>query len=318
MIPLRWDDRPVGLRDPALVCAFTGWTDAGDSASSAVGVISRRLGAQRCATVDPELLYTMQSYRPHITVRDGVASDVDWPTVELRAAVVPTARRDLILVTGPEPAMRWQSLSETLIETAKSLGATFVVTLGGLLSDVPHTRPVPLTGIATDPDQIAPLGAMLPDYEGPTGLTGVVHFEAQKQGLQAVTLLAHVPHYVAGVPSPKATLALVEAVEALTQVPVPTARLRAASERYEQQVSEAVERDPERRELLERLEQMADLRDVIGDEESDEDLAEAAEAQIQLNLGELPPGDVIADEFLEFLREQDHEDDDADEDDPQA
>lgn len=315
MIPLRWDDRPVGLRDPALVCAFTGWTDAGDSASSAVGVISRRLGAQRCATVDPELLYTMQSYRPHITVRDGVASDVDWPTVELRAAVIPTARRDLILVTGPEPAMRWQSLSETLIETAKSLGATFVVTLGGLLSDVPHTRPVPITGIATDPDMIVPLGAMLPDYEGPTGLTGVVHFEAQKQGLQAVTLLAHVPHYVAGVPSPKATLALVEAVEALTEVPVPTARLRAASERYEQQVSEAVERDPERRELLERLEQMADLRDVIGDDDSEEDLAEAAEAQIQLNLGELPTGDVIADDFLEFLREQDHTAPDEDDED---
>ncbi|WP_084269683.1 PAC2 family protein [Patulibacter minatonensis] len=318
MIPLRWDDRPVGLRDPALVCAFTGWTDAGDSASSAVGVISRRLGAQRCATVDPELLYTMQSYRPHITIRDGIATDMDWPTVELRAAVVPTARRDLILVTGPEPAMRWQSLSETLIETAKSLGATFVVTLGGLLSDVPHTRPVPITGVATDPDSITALGAMLPDYEGPTGLTGVVHHEAQKQGLQAVTLLAHVPHYVAGVPSPKATLALVEAVEALTQVPVPTARLRAASERYEQQVSEAVERDPERRELLERLEQMADLRDVIGDDDSEEDLAEAAEAQIQLNLGELPTGDVIADDFLEFLREQDHtapdEDDDEDAD----
>lgn len=314
MIPLRWDDRPVGLRDPALVCAFTGWTDAGDSASSAVGVISRRLGAQRCATVDPELLYTMQSYRPHITVRDGVASDVEWPTVELRAAVVPTAGRDLILVTGPEPAMRWQSLSETLIETAKSLGATFVVTLGGLLSDVPHTRPVPITGIATDPDLIAPIGAMLPDYEGPTGLTGVVHFEAQRQGLQAATLLAHVPHYVAGVPSPKATLALVEAVETLTKVPVPTARLRAASERYEQQVSEAVERDPERRELLERLEQMADLREVIGDEESDEDLAEAAESQIQLNLGELPSGDVIADDFLEFLREQDHSEGDEDDD----
>lgn len=323
MIPLRWDDRPVGLRDPALVCAFTGWTDAGDSASSAVGVISRRLGAQRCATVDPELLYTMQSYRPHITVRDGVASDLDWPTVELRAAVVPTARRDLILVTGPEPAMRWQSLSETLIETARSLGATFVVTLGGLLSDVPHTRPVPITGIATDPEALTPLGAMLPDYEGPTGLTGVVHYEAQKQGLQAVTLLAHVPHYVAGVPSPKATLALVEAVEALTDVPVPTARLRAASERYEQQVSEAVERDPERRELLERLEQMADLRDVIGDDDSDEDLAEAAEAQIQLNLGELPTGDVIADDFLEFLREQDHgagdgADDEDDEDEPRG
>jgi len=318
MIPLRWDDRPVGLRDPALVCAFTGWTDAGDSASSAVGVISRRLGAQRCATVDPELLYTMQSYRPHITVRDGVASDLDWPTVEIRAAVVPTARRDLILVTGPEPAMRWQSLSETLIETAKSLGATYVVTLGGLLSDVPHTRPVPITGIATDPDLISSLGAMLPDYEGPTGLTGVVHFEAQNQGLQAVTLLAHVPHYVAGVPSPKATLALVEAVEALTEVPVPTARLRAASERYEQQVSEAVERDPERRELLERLEQMADLREVIGDDDSEEDLAEAAEAQIQLNLGELPTGDVIADDFLEFLREQDHTDSDEDDEAPQS
>lgn len=313
MIPLRWDDRPVGLRDPALVCAFTGWTDAGDAASSAVGVISRRLGAQRCATVDPELLYTMQSYRPHITVRDGVATEIDWPTVELRAAVVPTATRDLILVTGPEPALRWRSLSETLVETARSLGATFVVTLGALLSDVPHTRSVPVTGIATDPDLLEPIGAMLPDYEGPTGLTGVIHVEAQRQGLDAATLLAHVPHYVAGVPSPKATLALVEAVEQLTTVPVPTARLRAAAERYEQQVTEAVERDPERRELLERLEQMADLRDVIGDSESEEDLSGIAESQIRLDLGELPSGDVIADDFMEFLREHDEPEDEDDE-----
>lgn len=301
MIPLRWDDQPDGLRNPALVCAFTGWTDAGDAASSAVGVLARRLESQPFATVDPELLYTMQPYRPQITVSDGVASDLTWPTVELRVAVVPTATRDLLLVSGPEPTLRWKSLGETLIETAQNLGASLVITLGGLLSDVPHTRPVPITGIATDTTLIEPLGAMLPDYEGPTGLTGVLHHEAQKQGLDAVTLLAHVPHYVAGIPSPKATLALVEAVELLTAVPVPTARLRAASERYEQQVSEAITRDPERREMLERLEQMADLRDVVG--EDDDEIGELADAQIQLNLGELPTGDVIADDFLQFLRE---------------
>ncbi len=305
MIPLRWDDRPVGLRDPALVCAFTGWTDAGDAASSAVGVMARRLGAQRCATVDPELLYTMQSYRPHITIRDGIADDLEWPTVEIRTAVVPAAGRDLILVSGPEPAMRWRSLCETIVETARSLGATFVVTLGGLLSDVPHTRPVPLTGIATDLELLASIDAMLPDYEGPTGLTGVVHVEAQRQGLPAVSLLAHVPHYVAGVPSPKATLALVEAVEHLTSVPVPTKRLRDASERYEQQVTEAVDRDPERRELLQRLEQMADLREVIG---SDEDAEELQEDPPRLDLGELPSGDSIAHDFQRFLREQDPSD----------
>jgi proteasome assembly chaperone (PAC2) family protein len=306
MIPLRWDYRPVGLRDPALVCAFTGWTDAGDAASSAVGVMSRRLNAQRCATVDPELLYTMQSYRPHITIRDGIADDLEWPTVEVRTAVIPAASRDLILVSGPEPAMRWRSLSETIVETARSLGATFVVTLGGLLSDVPHTRPVPLTGIATDLELIAPVGAMLPDYEGPTGLTGVVHVEAARQGLPSVSLLAHVPHYVAGVPSPKATLALVEAVELLTTVPVPTKRLRDASERYEQQVTEAVDRDPERRELLQRLEQMADLREVIGDGE--DDVEELTDEQPRLDLGELPSGDSIAHDFQRFLREQDPSD----------
>lgn len=303
MIPLRWDEQPVGLRNPALVCAFTGWTDAGDAASSAVGVLARRLESSLFATVDPELLYTMQPYRPQITVNDGVATDLTWPTVELRVAVVPTATRDLLLVSGPEPTLRWKSLGETLIETAQNLGATLVITLGGLLSDVPHTRPVPITGIATDTALIEPLGAMLPDYEGPTGLTGVLHHEAQRQGLDAVTLLAHVPHYVAGIPSPKATLALVEAVETLTSVPVPTSRLRAASERYEQQVSEAITRDPERREMLERLEQMADLRDVVG--EDDDEIGELADAQIQLNLGELPTGDVIADDFLAFLREAD-------------
>ncbi len=302
MIPLRWDEQPVGLRNPAMVCAFTGWTDAGDSASSAVGVLARRLESDLFATVDPELLYAVQPYRPQITISDGVASDLTWPTVELRVAVIPTASRDLLLVSGPEPTMRWKSLSETLVETAQNLGATLMITLGGLLSDVPHTRPVPITGIATDTTLIESIGAMLPDYEGPTGLTGVIHYEAQRKGLDAVTLLAHVPHYVAGIPSPKATLALVEAVETLTAVPVPTTRLRAASERYEQQVSEAISRDPERREMLERLEQMADLRDVVGDDESDE-FGEIADAQIQLNLGELPTGDVIADDFLEFLRE---------------
>jgi proteasome assembly chaperone (PAC2) family protein len=317
MIPLRWDEQPAGLRNPALVCAFTGWTDAGDAASSAVGVLARRLESDLVATVDPELLYTMQPYRPQITISDGIATDLTWPTIELRMAVVPTATRDLLLVSGPEPTMRWQSLSETLIETAQSLGATLVITLGGLLSDVPHTRPVPITGIATNTELIAPIGAMLPDYEGPTGLTGVIHHQAQKQGLESVTLLAHVPHYVAGIPSPKATLALVEAVELLTAVPVPTSRLRAASERYEHQVSEAISRDPERREMLERLEQMADLRDVVGDDEGDE-ISEIADAQIQLNLGELPTGDVIADDFLEFLRaaeEQNGVDEDGEDDD---
>lgn len=315
MIPLRWDEQPAGLRNPALVCAFTGWTDAGDAASSAVGVLARRLESEPFATVDPELLYTMQPYRPQITVNDGVATDLTWPTIELRVAVVPTATRDLLLVSGPEPTLRWKSLGETLIDTAQNLGATLVITLGGLLSDVPHTRPVPITGIATDTTLIEPLGAMLPDYEGPTGLTGVLHHEAQSRGLDAVTLLAHVPHYVAGIPSPKATLALVEAVEMLTGVPVPTSRLRAASERYEQQVSEAITRDPERREMLERLEQMADLRDVVG--EDDDEIGELADAQIQLNLGELPTGDVIADDFLAFLREAEERSDvvegDADE-----
>lgn len=313
MIPLRWDEQPVGLRNPALVCAFTGWTDAGDAASSAIGVLARRLESRTLASVDPELLYTMQPYRPQITVADGLSTDLTWPTVDLRAAVVPTASRDLLLVSGPEPTMHWKSLSETLVEAAQNLGASLVVTLGALLSDVPHTRPVPITGIATDTSLLESLGAMLPDYEGPTGLTGVIHHDAQRRGMEAVTLLAHVPHYVAGIPSPKATLALIEAVEQLTAVPVPTARLRAASERYEQQVSEAIHRDPERREMLERLEQMADLRDVVGDDEGDE-INEIADAQIQLNLGELPTGDVIADDFLQFLREAEERSADDDED----
>lgn len=299
MAPLRWDSTPPVLRAPAVVCSFSGWNDAGDAASSAVGVIARRTAAERVGRFDAEALYDLQAQRPDIVVREGRSVSLSWPELEVRAARVGGAERDLLLVSGPEPAQRWASLTRTIVETARSLESPMLITVGGLLSDVPHTRPVPVTAIATAPELLDAIDVRATEYEGPTGITGVLHHVAQEAGLPAVSLWAQVPHYVAGVPSPKATLALVRAVEQLTGVTVPTPRLSQAALRYEEQVSEAVAADPDTARMLRRLEELADAR-AEGIEDEDEDTP-------PLDPKRLPSGDTLARDFQRFLREQDHD-----------
>src|SRR4030088_322891 len=171
MQPLQWEHRPDGLRAPALVCAFKGWNDAADAASTAITFVGGALGAKRFATIDPEDFYDFQATRPHIKLIEGRTREIVWPAVELYEARVPRAPRDLVLLSGSEPSFRWRGFSQLIVELAEALGTQLVVTLGALLADVPHTRPVAITGFASDPALVSRLRLPSSPYQGPTRVT---------------------------------------------------------------------------------------------------------------------------------------------------
>jgi proteasome assembly chaperone (PAC2) family protein len=286
MQPLIWESRPDGLRAPAVVCAFSGWNDAGDAASAALTFIGESLGAERFARIDPEEFYDFQSTRPHIAFNEDRSRDITWPGIEIFAARVPRAPRDLILVQGPEPSMRWRTFCGHIVDLAEALGTQLVVTIGALLADVPHTQPVSITGLASDEALVTKLGLLETTYEGPTGIVGVLHTACTEAGLPSASLWASVPHYVAAAPNPKAALALVRKVEGLVAVAVDATDLENATAEYERQVGLAVQSDPDVQAFVERLEQ-------------------AAEQDTRpLGPGDLPSGDALASEFQRFLRQQ--------------
>ena len=286
MQPLIWESRPDGLRAPAMLVAFSGWNDAGDAASAALTFIGESLGAERFARLDPEEFYDFQSTRPHIGFTEERRREITWPGVEIFAARVPRAQRDLILVQGPEPAMRWKTFCRNVIDLAEALGTQLVVTMGALLADVPHTHPVSITGLASDASLVDRLAVKETTYEGPTGIVGVLHTACMDAGLPAASLWAAVPHYVAAAPNPKAALALVRKIESLVAIAVDASELEHATEEYERQVGLAVQSDPDVQAFVERLEQAAE-RDTT-----------------PLGPGDLPSGDTIASEFQRFLRQQ--------------
>jgi proteasome assembly chaperone (PAC2) family protein len=285
MQPLRWEYRPDGLRAPALVCAFKGWNDAADAASSSIAFVGRALNAQRFATIDPEEFYDFQATRPRIKLVDGHAREIVWPEVELFEARIPRAPRDLILLSGTEPSFRWRTFGKLVVDLAEAIGAQLVVTLGALLADVPHTLPVSVTGLSSDPALVARLGLTQSSYEGPTGIVGVLHAACQQAGLPSASLWAAVPHYIAAAPNPKAALALVRKLEGLVGVAVDATELESAAADYERQVNIAVQSDPDVQAFVERLEQ-------------------AAESEPALEPGSLPSGESIARDLQRFLRQR--------------
>src|SRR5205085_11224055 len=189
--------------------------------------------------------YDFQAVRPQVKLVDGETRQIVWPAVELFEARVPRAPRDLILLVGTEPSMRWRTFTGVIVELAEAMGTQLVVTLGALLADVPHTRAVSVTGLASDPVLIARLGLNRSSYEGPTGIVGVLHSACQRAGLPSASLWAAVPHYVAASPNPKAALALVRKLEGLVGVAVDASGLETASADYERQVNMAVQGDPD-------------------------------------------------------------------------
>jgi proteasome assembly chaperone (PAC2) family protein len=286
MQPLNWEHRPDGLRAPAVVCAFTGWNDAGDAASAALQFLGASVGAKRFARIDPEDFYDFQATRPKVRFGEDGSREVEWPEVEIFEARIPRAPRDLVIVTGAEPSMRWRTFSRLIIDLSEALGAQMVVTLGALLADVPHSRPVPLTGFASDDALVERCGLEPSSYEGPTGIVGVLLAAAQDAGIPSASLWASVPHYVAAAPNPKAALALVRKLESLVGVSVDAGELETAAVDYARQVSLAVQSDPDVQAFVERLEQAA--------EEEEPDIGPA----------DLPSGDSIARDFQRFLRQR--------------
>ena len=289
MQPLEWEYRPDGLRAPALICAFKGWNDAADAASTAITFVGSALGARRFATIDPEEFYDFQDTRPRIKLVNGDTRQVVWPAVELYEARVPRAPRDLVLLVGNEPSLRWRSFSRVIVELAEALSTQLVVTMGALLADVPHTRPISVTGLASDAGLVSRLGLNSSSYEGPTGIVGILHAACQEGGLPSASLWAAVPHYIAASPNPKAALALVRKLEGLVGVAVDATELETAAGDYERQVNLAVQSDPDVQAFHERLEQ-------------------AAETENGEQSGPLPSGESIARDLQRFLRQRGSDD----------
>ena len=236
MAPLIWEYRPNGLRAPAMVCAFTGWNDAGDAASSALSFLGTSLGATRFAQIDPEEFYDFQSVRPTVKLGAGKVREIIWPSVEVFVAHIPRAPRDLVLLGGPEPSIRWRTFTTVITDLAEALGVQLVVSLGALLADVPHRLPVHISGSTTDPQLSERLGLAPTGYEGPTGIVGVLQAACVDAGIPAASLWASVPHYVAAAPNPKAALALLRRLEGLVGVAVDGSELETAAADYERQV----------------------------------------------------------------------------------
>jgi hypothetical protein len=284
---LRWRDRPQ-LRDPVLVAAFTGWNDAGDAASGAVAWLAQRFAARSFASIDPDEHYDFQSNRPTVKIVDGVAREIVWPTLDFSAASTP-AGRDLVLLSGPEPNMKWRTFCATVIEVARETGCGTVVTFGALLADTPHTVPIRVSGSTTDAEASARLGLEPSRYEGPTGIVGVLHDTCRNAGLTSASFWAPVPHYVATPPNPPATRALLNQFAAFTGEALDLRELSVAAEAWRARVDGAVANDDDMREYVRALE-----------EQNDEPTVDPLDADSE----EIPSGDDLAQAFEEYLREQ--------------
>jgi proteasome assembly chaperone (PAC2) family protein len=282
---LTWESDLPHLRSPVLVCAFRGWNDAAAAASTALNAVAAALDSELIARIDPEEYFDFQSTRPTISLDEGQTRRIEWPENNLYAVAVPAADRDLVLLDGTEPNLRWRTFSETVATAADALGVELVITLGALIAEVSHTLPVPITGLASDEEMVAELELERSNYEGPTGITGVVHDLCRQAGINSASLWAAVPHYVAAVPNPKAALALLRRLEGLTGIAVEASELEEETTDYEEQIGRAVAANPEIEELVSRIE--AEQVDLLTEEGQ-----------------EVPSADTIAREFQRFLRQR--------------
>jgi proteasome assembly chaperone (PAC2) family protein len=277
---VRWRTRPT-LHEPVVIAAFEGWNDAGDAATTAVRYLAERWDAGVVADIDPEEYYDFTTTRPDVRLDEEGQREIVWPATEIHAATIPGGQQDALLIIGTEPQLRWRTYCDQLTTIACDQGARLCITLGALLAEVPHTRPTPIVGTAYEPAVVAGLDLQPSQYEGPTGIVGVLHDAWRRAGLRSASLWATVPAYVPGAPSPKAALALVERAAAMLQTWVPTTDLEIASASYERQVSELVDADEETATYVASLEERHDV-----------------------NPGQLPTPDSIAEEVERFLRDQ--------------
>lgn len=266
------------LTGPVLVTGFEGWNDAGEAATAAIEHLEQLWSARRIAALDPEDYYDFQVNRPTVTMVDG-ARAITWPTTRLAVTRPPGTHRDLVLLRGIEPSIHWKAFTGELIEYARRIGIEMVVNLGALLAESPHSRPVPISGTTSDPDLEQRLSLEPSRYEGPTGIVGVFQDACASAGLPAVSFWAAIPHYVASMPCPKATLALLRRVEDVLDLAVPLGDLPERARVWQESADELVAEDSD---IAEYVKQLEDAKDTA-------DLPEAS-------------GEFIAREFERYLR----------------
>jgi predicted ATP-grasp superfamily ATP-dependent carboligase len=269
-----------------LIAAFRGWNDGAQGASLAGGYLAKAWGAEQFASIEPEEFYDFQATRPMVTLVDGLTRRIDWPENDFYHASPEGLGRGAVLLLGVEPSLRWRRFSSIVVDLAKEYEVEMVVTLGALLADVPHTRPAPVTGTASDLDLVEQLGLQASRYEGPTGIVGVLHDACREASLPSVSLWAAVPHYVSLAPSPRAALALCQRLGDLLDTQIDTAELEQAVDAYTQRVTEAVSTDEETAEYVQELERRSEMIDETS----------------------LPSGDSLAAELTRFLKERDEQD----------
>ena len=269
------------LRQPRVVAAFRGWNDAGGAASLAAGYLRSVTDAERFAVIDSEPFVDYQQTRPTVSMVDGDVRHVEWPVTEVFAS----QDHDLMIVLGTEPNMRWRAFSDSIVDLAQRYRSRLVITMGALLADTPHTRPVPVSASASDPELMSRHGLVRSTYEGPTGIVGVLHDSCARAGLVSASLWAATPHYISAAPNPQAALALLERLAEIAGTPAGSAELERAASEYQLRVASAIADDPDVAGYVEQLEQAADRDDP-------------------------PTGEELAADFERYLREQTDEKDD--------
>ena len=281
-------ERRPELERPVLIAAFTGWNDAAEAASVASATLRDSWEAQRFGAFDAEEFFDYQATRPQIKLVEGVTRTMEWPENHLYATasnLEAAGGRGAVLLSGPEPSFRWRSFCAAVIELARELNVELVVTMGALLADVPHSRSVSVAANSQDPALIEGLGLSASRYEGPTGITGVLHRACAEGGLPSVSFWASVPHYLPAIPSAPAALALLESLSGLLGVEVDTSDLERGAAAYQEQVSSAVSQDSDLASYVRMLEDRFD-------------------SQVDQGPRNLPTGDDLARELESYLREE--------------
>lgn len=288
MAALTIHSMPGGLRRPLLIMAFAGWNDAAESATTAARFLAAALGAARFAEIDPEDFYHFGLTRPTVRFKpDSDERELVWPVTEFSIAQPSSLTRDVIVGVAPEPHLKWKTYTAAVIELARRCQAGLVLTLGALLAEVPHTRPVRLVGGASDPELAARLGIRPTRYEGPTGIVGVLNTMCRDAGLSTASLWANVPHYISGIENPKAVLALVRRVLSLLDTSVDLAELQEGARQFDQNLAEIVGQNAKIAAYVKKLEAREPQEEAAPPPASD-----------------LPPASELVEEIEQFLRRQ--------------
>ena len=271
-----------------MIIAFSGWNDAGEAATGAASHLlaswtdsSTDVVPELIADVDPEDFYDFQVNRPVVTIDDSEIRSITWPSTQVFGMAIPSMDRDLVIVTGVEPSMKWKSFTSDLLDLADDLEVSLIVSLGSLLADTPHTRPITVTATGSHPSIANRLGVSVSKYEGPTGILGIIQDGCMRRGIDAISLWAAVPHYASNAPSPKATLALINTLEEFLNIKIPLSDLPGKSDAWEREVNDLAADDSE-------------IADYVKALEESKDAAELPEVS----------GDTIAKEFERYLRRQ--------------